>query len=126
MKFLVDNALPPQLADLLVEAGHDAVHVRDYQMQAALDEEILARALKEGRTVISADSDFATILATSGADSPSFILFREPDLLVARDYVRVLVPALSVLGPELATGCVAVFRNGRLRIRKLPFSDTSS
>ena len=126
MKFLIDNALPPQLADLIVEAGHDAVHVRSYQMQAAKDEEILARALGEGRTVVSADTDFATILATRGADGPSFVLFREPDLLVASDYVRVLVPALSVLGPELAVGCVAVFRNGRLRIRKLPFSDKPS
>ena len=126
MKFLIDNALPPRLADLLVEAGHDAVHVRHYQMQASKDEEILARALEEGRTVISADSDFATILATTGAGSPSFILFREPDLLVARDYARALVPALLALSPELEAGCIAVFRNGRLRIRKLPFSDKSS
>jgi hypothetical protein len=33
-----------------------------------------------------------------------------------------LLPALPVLEPELLAGCVAVFRNGRLRVRKLPFS----
>jgi len=122
VKFLIDNALPPLIADLLAEAGHDAMHVRTYGMQAAKDEEILARAFEEGRTVVSADSDFGTLLAITGANGPSFILFREPGLLVARDYARILILALPTLGPELAIGCVAVFRNGRLRIRKLPFA----
>lgn len=36
MRFLADNALSPRLA----AAGHDAVHVRDYGMQAASDDEI--------------------------------------------------------------------------------------
>lgn len=122
MKFLVDNALPPSLADLLSVAGHDAVHVRAYGMQAARDEEILARALTEDRIVISADSDFSVILAAQEAERPSFILFREPDLRTAPDYIRILLPALPVLEPELVAGCVAVFRNGRLRVRRLPFS----
>ena len=52
MKFLIDNALPPRLANLLVAAGHDAVHVREYRMHAATDEEILARALQEDRVVV--------------------------------------------------------------------------
>jgi len=42
--------------------------------------------------------------------------------LVARDFAGMLISALPILEPELAGGCVAVFRNGRLRVRKLPFS----
>lgn len=57
MKFLIDNALPPRLAHLLVAAGYDAVHVGAYGMHAASDEEILARALQEVRIVVSADTD---------------------------------------------------------------------
>ena len=123
MRFLVDNALPPGLADLLRDAGHDAVHVRAYGMQAAKDEQIVARAVQEDRIVVSADSDFSAILAAQEAERPSFILFREPDLMIADDYLHLMAPAFPILEPELAAGCVAVFRRGRLRIRRLPFSD---
>jgi predicted nuclease of predicted toxin-antitoxin system len=122
LKFLIDNALPPRLADLLRAGGYDAVHVRAYEMQAGTDEDILARALDEDRVVVSADSDFGAILAAQEAERPSFILFREANARVARDYVDLLLSALPVLEPELMTGCVAVFRNGRLRVRKLPFA----
>jgi predicted nuclease of predicted toxin-antitoxin system len=40
--------------------------------------EILARAPREDRIVVSADSDFGAILAAQEADLPSFILFRGP------------------------------------------------
>jgi len=122
LRFLIDNALPPLLAELLASAGHDAVHVRAYGMHAAKDEVILAKALAEDRIVVSADSDFSAILAAQEAEHPSFILFREPNLLVARDYMNMLLPTLPMLEPELTSGCVAVFRKGRLRVRKLPFS----
>ena len=44
VRFLIDNALPPRLAELLKQAGHDAIHVRAYGMHAAADAEILERA----------------------------------------------------------------------------------
>ena len=47
MKFLVDNALSPILAHGLQQAGHDAIHVRDYGLQAAADDEIFERAKQE-------------------------------------------------------------------------------
>ena len=44
MRFLLDNALSPVVAQKLVGAGHDALHVRDLGMQAATDEEIFEEA----------------------------------------------------------------------------------
>ncbi len=91
-------------------------------MQRAPDHLVLARAADEDRVVVSADSDFGALLAAQEASRPSFILFRETNLLRAEDYADVLVPALPLLEPELRTGCVAVFRSGRLRVRSLPIS----
>ena len=78
-------------------------------MDAAKDEEILARAVEEDRIVVSADSDFSAILAAHEAERLSFILFRDPNLLVAHDYIDVLLSVLPALESELMSGCVAVF-----------------
>jgi predicted nuclease of predicted toxin-antitoxin system len=48
MKFLVDNALSPRLAERLRQAVNDAVHVRDYGIQAADNATILGRAASGG------------------------------------------------------------------------------
>lgn len=120
MKFLIDNALSPEVARLLIQAGHDAAHVRDYGLQAADDALILERARTEDRVLVSADTDFAALLTVLKSSKPSFILFRDPDLVRARDYASLLLDSLPLIAGDLTTGCVAVFRNGRIRIRTLP------
>jgi predicted nuclease of predicted toxin-antitoxin system len=122
VKFLIDNALSPEVARLLREAGHDAVHVRDYGLGAAGDPAILERAGMEDRVVVSADSDFAVLLAVWRRNKPSFILFREAGVVRARDYASRMLDCLPALEKELNAGCVVAFRRGRVRVRALPFA----
>ena len=76
MKFLIDNSLSPLLSEALQTANHESVHVRDYGLQKSDDEVIFDRAASEDRVVVSADTDFGTILVTRQAVKPSVILFR--------------------------------------------------
>jgi len=68
LRFLIDNALSPQVAELLCQAGHDAVHVRDFDMQDASDEAIFELAQQENRCLISADTDFGTLIGSAARD----------------------------------------------------------
>lgn len=76
MRFLVDENLSRRLPELLAAYGHDAVHVADAGLRSASDDEVLQAARRNDRILISADTDFGTLLAMERAEGPSVILIR--------------------------------------------------
>lgn len=122
MKFLIDNALSPLLANELRKAGHDAVHVRDYGLQASDDDTIFSRAAEEGRILVSADTDFGTLLALREENRPSIILFRRTTERSPDRQVKLLLSNLPAIKKDLEDGSIIVFEQTRIRARKLPIS----
>ncbi len=123
MRFLIDNALSPQLAELLCQADHDAVHVRDYNMQDASDEEIFELAQQEHRCLISADTDFGTLLALRNDTSPSVILLRRPSQRRPAEQAHLLLSNLPAISEAISQGAIISVEETRVRVRKLPMSN---
>jgi predicted nuclease of predicted toxin-antitoxin system len=117
---MIDNALSPLLASGLRSAGHDAVHIRDYELRTADDTDIFERARAEERILISADTDFGAVLATWRHDRPSFILFRRGMERQPEKQLALLMANLSAITGELQRGSVVVFEQARMCIRGLP------
>jgi predicted nuclease of predicted toxin-antitoxin system len=122
VNFLIDNALSPRVATGLRASGHDAVHVLDYGMHAAADDAVFERAELESRVVVSADTDFGTLLALREATSPSVILLRGAALRRADDQVALILRALPSIDAALQRGAIVVLERHRLRLRDLPIT----
>ena len=119
MKLLIDNALSPRIAEGLRQAGYDATHIRDYGMAAATDEEVFELAAREGRILVSADTDFGALLLMRKDDRPSVILFRGKSQRRPKKQIAVLLDRLPSLAETLVQGSIVVFDGEAIRIRQL-------
>jgi predicted nuclease of predicted toxin-antitoxin system len=123
MKFLIDNALSPQIAIGLVESGYDAIHVRDLNMGTSPDIDIFNIAISQQRTIISADTDFGTLLALRAERFPSVILFRRGISHIPQVQLSILLLNLPNITELIEHGSIIIFDKNRIRTRTLPIDD---
>jgi predicted nuclease of predicted toxin-antitoxin system len=62
VRFLVDAQLPPALARILTERGHDAAHVTDISPAETPDLELWQWAIDNGAVLVTKDEDFADMV----------------------------------------------------------------
>jgi len=119
MKLLLDQGTPRSMADILRQAGFDAVHTGEIGMAEAADVEILQRAIAEQCVVVTLDADFHAQLALTQASQPSVIRVRIEGLR-AREFAVLLQSVISQCQRDLESGAVVSVQEHQIRIRRLP------
>jgi predicted nuclease of predicted toxin-antitoxin system len=119
VRFLLDMGVSPEVAAWLRGQGHDAHHLREQGLHRLDDPDIFAKAVAEGRVLLTCDLDFAEIVALSGNRTVSVVLFRLASMRPHRVIER-LSRVLMESSPALSAGAVVVVEEARHRVRRLP------
>jgi predicted nuclease of predicted toxin-antitoxin system len=113
MKLLLDTCVRGGVLADIQAAGHDAIWVGDWDEDPG-DEEILARALAEGRILVTLDKDFGELAIGRGLPHGGILrLVNFP----ARHQAKACLHVLSLHGAELEAGALVTAQPGVLRIR---------
>lgn len=120
MKFVADMGISPKAVAFLQRLGHEAVHLQEEGLGELRDSEILQRARQEERVLLTHDLDFGGLLAASGAELPSVLIFRLRNMC-PENVNRHLLKVLSQCADALEKGAIVTVTEGQVRIRNLPF-----
>ena len=118
MKFKIDENLPQELNELLVDAGWDSTTVVGQQLGGAIDPEVSRICRDEQRALVTFDRGFSNIRAYPPSGGAGVIVFR----LKSQDKRHVLTVAsrlvVALKAREIRNELWIVHEN-RIRIRAL-------
>jgi predicted nuclease of predicted toxin-antitoxin system len=119
MKFLADMGISPRSVDLLRDMGIEAVHLHELGLDRLTDAEIVKTARGEGYIVLTHDLDFGELLAMSGTELPSVVIFRLQSMRPSNvnRYLQILVTEHQA---ALNEGAIFSVSEGHIRVRRLP------
>ena len=119
MRFLGNMGISPVTIRYLHALGHDAKRLLEEHLERLSDSDILEKARLERSVVLTNDLDFGDLLAASGAELPSVILFRLDDM--RPDNVnRYLTIVINKYVDELDRGAIISVSEQNIRVRSLP------
>jgi predicted nuclease of predicted toxin-antitoxin system len=119
MRFLIDMSLSPLLTEWLQGEGHEVVHAAHIGLGQSPDKEIIARARKESRIIVTADLDYTRLLALAGSSSPGIILFRGGNYS-DKEMVALIKRALMTVSSDQMLDSIVVIDKKSVRRRRLP------
>lgn len=114
LRVLVDAGVGKTVEEWFRDHGHDMKAVRDRDPRMP-DADILAWAVMEKRLVVTMDKDFGKLVFKSGQAHGGVLLLR---LEGATSQEKVdVVEKIVTRHADRLPGAMAVFQNGRLRVR---------
>lgn len=119
MKFLLDVGISPRLGELLIQKGHSYRHMPNFYSPKTDDSDILKIAVENQEVIITHDLDFGALLAFSGDNRPSTILFRIHNI-VPQLFYDLIVDNWTTIEQPLHEGALVIIETHSVRIRKLP------
>lgn len=121
MKLLLDMNISPEWCGLLSAEGYESIHWSTVGSPDAPDRKLLMWAREHGYVVFTHDLDFGSILANTGAESPSVIQIRIQNISPQSAGMLVL-DNLRRFSQELEAGALISIDWERSRARILPIS----
>ena len=113
MKLLLDTCVWGGACKPIKASGHDVIWAGEWPEDPG-DDEILARAHREGRILVTLDKDFGRLAVAQGM--PHCGILRLVNLS-ARQQAAVCLHVIALHGEELQSGAIITAEPGRLRIR---------
>lgn len=117
MRFLADENFPGPAVETLRNAGFDVSWISEDQ-SGATDEQVLARSMAEGRTLLTFDKDFGELAFRQMLPAEcGIVLFR----LVPQTPAEAAVVALAALSSQAPwAGHFSTVTRQRIRMTRLP------
>ena len=116
MRFKVDENLPVEAADLLRAAGHDAATVGEQAMSGEPDPGVAAVCRREGRALVTLDTDFSDLRTYPPQDYAGLVVLRLRQQDKAH-VVGVLRRVLPLFGSEPLLGRLWIVSEEQVRVR---------
>ncbi len=123
MRFLADMGVSMRIVEWLRSKGHDILHLREEGLQRLSDDDIFKKATSEQRIILTFDLDFGEIIALSGGNMVSVILFRLHNTRTPH-VLRRLESVLKESCESLKRGSIIIVEETRHRVRELPIIRT--
>jgi predicted nuclease of predicted toxin-antitoxin system len=121
MNFFLNVNIPSSLGTLLSAEGHSVRCAATIGMHAASDEMIVAAARANNETIVTHDLDYGEILAFSGEQHPSVIIFRiQP--MNARSMLDSITANWNKIEKQLIAGAIVIIERHGIRMRSLPIA----
>jgi len=119
VRVLLDTCVAAMAREELVRKGHLVVWAGDWAEDPG-DEEILRRAVSEGRTLVTLDKDFGELAVVRGVLHCGIVRLVD---LPAREQGPVSARIFERYEAELQAGAIVTVRRGRVRVRPGPAPD---